>query len=167
VALSFFILNGIGKPNYSVMSSTFGVFLNLFASIVLVIKIGFFGVVLGTSISMIFASGYFILMFHRTMNISVIKTTETVLLKPLSASIITFLIVHLLLSRVATMGWFVLIGMGGLYFIICLLFLFIFRYFDDFDRYLLSKYSFNVLFKNKRAMNESDLDLSRNNKDWI
>ena len=143
----FFILNGIGKPQYGMKSSILAAVLNLTLSIVLVTRIGYFGVVIGTTTSMIIAAGYFISMFHQIMNVSLWKTFLRIFLKPFVASIIPFGIIYFFINQIAQVGWFSLIFLGALYLTLFILMILIVRYLDDFDKSLIKKYSVIWLFK--------------------
>jgi O-antigen/teichoic acid export membrane protein len=143
----FFILNGIGKPQYGMRSSILAAILNLALSILLVIKIGYFGVVIGTLTAMIIAASYFISMFHQVMNIPFWKTSLKIFPKPLIACFISFSIIHVLIKRIGQIGWFGLIGAGFSYLVLFSLIILVMNYLDDFDKSLINKYSPARLFK--------------------
>ena len=70
--------------------------LNLSLSIILIIKIGFIGVVLGTSISLIFASFIFIRMFHNCFSTIPLKSFYRLFYKPSIACALPVLIILLI-----------------------------------------------------------------------
>lgn len=147
----FFILNGIGKPQYGMRSSILAALFNLVLSIVLVIKIGYFGVVIGTTIAMVIAAGYFIIMAHRVINIPFWETFSKIFLKPLIACGASSLTIYILVKQVEQIGWFSLIGAGIFYLILFGALILMVDYLDDFDKSLVNKYSPVPLFRIKRA----------------
>ncbi len=82
---------GLGKPDYVMKSSIIATLLNLVLSILLIVKIGYFGAALGTSIAMTIAAGYFILTLHRTLGIANFFFFQRVLFSPIGASAIALL----------------------------------------------------------------------------
>jgi O-antigen/teichoic acid export membrane protein len=142
----FTILNGIGLPKYGMMSSTLAAGLNLVLSLLLLLMIGYFGVVAGTAVSMTVGSAYFILKFHQVMDIPVRGTAEQVLLKPLAACALSCGAVYFLMPRFERIGWKGLIGLGLLYSLIAAVTLLLARCFDDFDKKLMTE----CLLKAKR-----------------
>ena len=146
----FFILNGIGKPQYAMKTSILAILLNLFLSILLVIKIGYFGVVIGTLTAMIITAGYFVTITHRVMDIPFWKICSKIFLKPLIASCISCSVIHVLIKQMDRIGWFGLIATGFLYFALFILIILITNYLDEFDKSLVNKYSPIRLFKVKQ-----------------
>ena len=132
-------------------SSILATFLNLVLSILLVIKIGYCGVVVGTALAMIIAASYFILMFHRVMNIPFWATSLKIFLKPFAACCIPFLISYILAGQIERFGWFSLIGTGLLYFVLFAWIILVVNYLDEFDKSLVNKYSSIRLFKIKKT----------------
>ncbi|MBT9151597.1 MAG: hypothetical protein DDT40_01793 [candidate division WS2 bacterium] len=143
----FSILSGIGKPQYGMRSSILAALLNLVLSVLLVIKIGYFGVVIGTAVSMIIAAIYFISMFHRVMNLSIWEMARKMLLKPSVACGIPFIVIYTIIGQIEQIGWFSLIGFGLLYLVTFALIILVVNYLDDFDKTLVNKYSPARLFK--------------------
>lgn len=78
---------GIGKPEMQVKAGLFQLILNITLSIILVIKIGFIGVVIATLLSLSLGSLWFIKLFHRHMGYSTREFAQKVLVSPLVASI--------------------------------------------------------------------------------
>jgi len=65
VSMGRLIARGMGIPKYEMRSSVFMAVLNISLSAILIIKLGFIGALLGTTISGILGSIYFIYSFHR------------------------------------------------------------------------------------------------------
>ena len=147
----FTILNGIGKPGYGMKSSIIAAILNFILSILLVIKIGYYGVVIGTAISMIIASIYFIAMFHQVMNISIWEMVKKELYKPFLACSVAFVVFYFIIKHIEQIGWVGLAGVGFLYLVLSGLIILAMNYFDDFDKTLVNKYSHIKIFKMKEV----------------
>lgn len=143
----FTILNGIGKPNYGVKSSLLASILNLIISITLIIKLGFFGAVYGTALSIIIAATYFILVFHKVMQISLFETIYNITLKPCMASVLSYILTFVVLKQLSTIGWLDLAGLAVVFLTIFTTIIMVLRYFDDFDKDLISKYTHGVISK--------------------
>ena len=135
----FFILNGMGKPQYGMRSSILATVMNLFLGIVLVMAIGYYGVVIGTTLSMITAAIYFIAMYHRVMEVPLWDMTKIVFLKPFLSGGLVLLVMVLPIQQIHSFSWLIFIG---LLILIMTLFgaLIVFsRYLDSFDRSMLSR----------------------------
>lgn len=143
----FFILNGVGKPQYGMRSSILAAILNLVLSTLLVIKIGYFGVVVGTVISMIIAAGYFITMFHSVMNISLLNLWFRLLSKPLIACGIATLPLYCLKEIYPINNWANLVGIGALYTGVFLAILLVMKCLDSYDRNLIGRYLSAPIFR--------------------
>lgn len=145
------ILRGIGKPQYEMRSKVITIVLNLSLSVLLILKYGIWGAVIGTTVSMIIGSTYFFYLYHFHMAAPFLDLFKKGICKPLLASLISGFAVFSLNkffhydSRL-TAGIFLLLDMllfGGSYFI----FLFILRFFEneekifakEFKRHLLNK----------------------------
>jgi len=64
------IVQGIGKPEYHMRLSLAHLVLNLFLSIVLIVKFGFIGVLIGTSLSYFLTGAYFIYSVNKLLKVS-------------------------------------------------------------------------------------------------
>jgi O-antigen/teichoic acid export membrane protein len=128
----FLIFAGSGYMRPGVQSAILGIVLNVFLSLGLIYKFGFGGAVLGTSTSLILASGYFIALFHRRTGYSVSRVLQESYLKPMFCSVL--ILAALLAMHPARKDfWFGLVGMGvvfgGLYSTAILLS----RFLDEYD----------------------------------
>lgn len=79
-------LMGMGRPKHQMTLSLFHFFLSVSLSLVLVIKIGFVGVLIGTSLSYFITGGYFIHMVNKLLGVASVDMTR-LLLRPLLACI--------------------------------------------------------------------------------
>lgn len=128
----FLIFAGKGNMRPGIQSAVLGVVLNVILSLVLIYKFGFAGAVVGTSVSLISASAYFVFLFHRITGYSFLRVLRESYLKPIACSI-------LCLSMILTVGsaknssWFglaeIAIIFAGLYCITILLS----RFLDEYD----------------------------------
>jgi len=84
----FLTLVGAGKPRYGVYSSLLGIALNIILSLTFIIWLGYTGAVWGTSLSLVLASVYFIIVFHKVQNISWQEATGRALISPALACLI-------------------------------------------------------------------------------
>jgi len=132
-----YILNGIGKPQYAMKVVIWQSILNLILSILLAIKIGYFGVVLGTTASIIIGVIYFIPLVHRVIDVPLGETFFKIFFKPLISCSITFLIFFILIGQLKYIGWFNLVGIGLLYLMLFSLIILTIGYLDDFDKALI------------------------------
>ena len=136
----FCILNGIGKPQYAMRSSTFAALLNVILSIILVIKIGYFGAVFGTASAMTIAAVYFIFMFHQVSKISFWNFALKILLKPILAGFLSFLLMSIIIKNISHFNWLALIVSTLLYLGLFTLLIFLIQYIDDYDKLLIKRY---------------------------
>lgn len=63
------ILAGVAKPRYAAYTSLLGIVLNIIMSPLLILRLGYKGAVMGTSLSLITASCVFIAIFHRIQHL--------------------------------------------------------------------------------------------------
>lgn len=150
VSLGRLIARGIGIPQYEMRSSLLIAVLNVVLSTVLIIKIGFVGALIGTSLSAIIGSIYFIFLFHGHIKESFLHLARNIYLHPLSACItggfglwgLNHLFLRLnFLSLPATRieSFSVLIVRGVTFWGIYLFFLFKSGYIDRYDREVFSE----------------------------
>jgi O-antigen/teichoic acid export membrane protein len=95
----FFILAGKGDMKPGIQSAMLGIIANVILSLGLIYRFGFAGAVLGTSASMIIASVYFMVRFHRRTHYSGLRVLREGYLKPICCSL------TVMLAIVATRLW--------------------------------------------------------------
>lgn len=148
VSMGRLIARGMGIPKYEMRSSVFMAVLNIALSALLIIKIGFIGALLGTTISGFLGSIYFIYSFHRFTKESLLHMVRKIYVSPFifcilstAASIsINFLLKDILLtspsSRIEALYYLLINGIVflGVY----ILFLYKSSYIDKYDREILS-----------------------------
>ena len=135
----FFILNGMGKPQYGMRSSILATGMNLFLGIVLVMGIGYYGVVIGTTLSMITAALYFIVMYHRVMDVPLWHTGRKIFLKPFLSGGLVLLVMVLPIQQIHAFSWLIFVGLLTLIITLFGAMIFLSRYLDSFDRSMLSR----------------------------
>lgn len=77
---------GMGKPEFQMKAGLLQLILNIILSIILVIVIGFVGVVIATLISLSLSSIWFMEMFHKHLNYSLLKFARKIFISPLIVS---------------------------------------------------------------------------------
>ncbi|MFZ5800398.1 MAG: flippase [Candidatus Omnitrophota bacterium] len=143
----FCILNGIGKPEYGMKSSTLAALLNVILSVILVIKIGYFGVVYGTVSAMLIAAIYFIFMFHRASKIPFWDFAAKIFLKPVLAGGLSVLILSIFMNDKLLSNWIGLLAFGAIYLVLFVGLIWLMRYIDAYDRLLINRYAQLKIFK--------------------
>jgi len=98
------IVRGIGILKYEMWTCSFIALANLVLSLVLIVKIGFIGALVGTSSSMIMGYSFYLYVFNRYMKESFMKFLRTIFLKPVTAAImgsaVILLVQHLVLDNI-------------------------------------------------------------------
>ena len=150
IGYSFVLVNGIGKliargmgvPQFEMISALIILGLNILLSITLIILFGFVGTLIGTSVSAIVGSMFFLNRFHKHIKRSIISFLRGVYLKPIFACIFAFfasltvdLLFHFLgFSPSGRVGYLVYLGTKGFVFSgIYLLCILVVRYMDEYD----------------------------------
>jgi len=140
---AFFILSGIGKPRYGMRASILSALSNLLFSIGLFFLIGYYGIPLGTAISMCIGSIYLVGMLNKLLRISFKELYLRLYVKPFLAFIGAFSGGYILMKFIIllTPTWFKLITIALIYMVIYLIIIFKINYLDAFDKNLIFRYS--------------------------
>jgi len=85
----YIILLGIGKPQLSALIVITAGGLNALISILLAIRIGYYGVLIGISSSLIFSSILAVFLFHKTMGFSFVKYLKNISLRAIGIGFIS------------------------------------------------------------------------------
>jgi O-antigen/teichoic acid export membrane protein len=128
----FLILAGRGDMRPGIQSATLGIVLNIFLSLGLIYKFGFAGAVLGTSVSLIVASAYFMSVFHRRTGYVVSRVLREGYLKPILCSVLV-LVALLAIHPTKNLSWFGLAGMGVIFGVLYVLAILLSHFFDKYD----------------------------------
>lgn len=128
----FLILAGRGNLRPGMQSAMLGLTLNVVLSFGLIYRFGFAGAVLGTAISLVTASTYFLYLFHLDTKYSVARLFREAYLKPMIISIV-LAVVLVVVVRTRVPSWTELVALGigfGVLYVATLLFS---RFFDGYD----------------------------------
>jgi O-antigen/teichoic acid export membrane protein len=139
------IAKGIGRPEYETQYTLLLLVLQTVLGITLIIKLGFFGILLATPTSLLLSSCYFMIIFHRYLRLPLRQFLYNVYLKPMGACFLASLAVLILdhtlarfypaQGRLAALS---ILGLEGLLFLVIYLgLLWQGRYLDEYDRRLL------------------------------
>jgi len=138
------IATGVAKTEFEMKFAIFLAILNLFLSLILIIKIGFIGAVIGTTFSLTVASFYYMKIFHKYLD-SPLSRFTWLFYKPIIACIIPSLIMFILNYRIwsirADSGRLVnlialglnMLLFGGMY----IAFILLNKYLDEYDKELI------------------------------
>jgi len=135
-----YILNGVGKPQYAMYSALIAIPVNLALSIWLVIKIGYYGVVIGTAVSLFVSAIYFLFVMHYLMKLSYFEWFKKIFVKPLSFSFMLFLCMQFVIRNVDMYRWSSFVSAACLFVIVFSLLVWYFNYFDTYDMELFKRY---------------------------
>jgi O-antigen/teichoic acid export membrane protein len=128
----FFIFAGRGNLKPGLQSALVGIALNIILSLGLIYQFGFAGAIFGTAISLVFASSYFLYLFHRDTKYSISKLILDAYLKPVGISVPLAAALFLLVRRKSP-AWYGLAILGiafGVMYLTAMLFC---RFFDRYD----------------------------------
>jgi O-antigen/teichoic acid export membrane protein len=128
----FLIFAGRGHMAPGIRSALFGLIMNVFLSLALIYRFGFAGAVVGTSVSVILASGYFVLTFHRETGYQMARVLREGYLKPTLCSVLT-LVLLLLVCPVKNLGWAGIVGFGCIFLAFYVLEILCSQFFDAYD----------------------------------
>jgi O-antigen/teichoic acid export membrane protein len=128
----FLILAGKGDMAPGIQSAILGVVINFFLSLVLIYKFGFAGAVVGTSVSLTVASGYFIFLFHRRTHYSITRVLRESYLKPACSSVLVLALI-LAVRPMRNASWTGLAAMGVVFGVFYSIAVLLSRFFDGYD----------------------------------
>ena len=151
IGYSFFLINGVsrlmargmGVPQFEMVSALIILGLNIVLSIVFIILFGFVGALIGTSMSSVVGSMFFMSRFHRHIKRPIIYFINDVYLKPFFAcaiAVLVFLTSCFLLSLFGFQpstrtGYFLFLSLNGVLFAgTYLLCIFSLKYLDEYDK---------------------------------
>jgi O-antigen/teichoic acid export membrane protein len=138
-ASGYFMLNGIGQPQYGMKSSIAAALLNFSLSTILMLYMGYFGVVTGTAISMVCAAIYFIMMVHKVIRRPIGSFWFHLLAKPLAAAVLSGVLFHYI-QPYLLMTWFSLSALAVSYLTLFGLATWMSGYFDPYDKQLFERH---------------------------
>jgi O-antigen/teichoic acid export membrane protein len=128
----FLIFAGLGNLTPGIRSAVVGIVLNVLLSSVLIYRLGFAGAVIGTSISVIVATVYFLYLFHAQTGHPVKRLLRESIIRPVLCSVGVLGMLRLFQPFVSS-SWLGLIAQGltfGIVYVIAMVFS---RFFDRYD----------------------------------
>lgn len=129
-----FILNGMNRPDVAMRSALFAGITNLLLCFVLVKTVGYFGLIIGITVSLVTSAAYFISMLHQVLPNIEWSMYKTVFFKPLVFSIPAALSLYYL-DYYWSLANFTALTMTSLFYITLIVLLFLkSSYLDDFER---------------------------------
>ncbi len=151
IGYSFVLVNGIGRlmargmgvPQFEMISALIMLGLNILLSVTLIILFGFTGALIGTSMSAVIGSLYFMNRFHKHIKRTITSFIKGVYLKPVFACITALFasfVVDLLFSYFGfspsgRIGYLVYLGIKGVVFSgVYMLCIITFKYLDEYDK---------------------------------
>ncbi|MCP4252710.1 MAG: oligosaccharide flippase family protein [Candidatus Scalindua sp.] len=155
IGYSFVLVNSIGRlmargmgvPQFEMVSALIILGMNILLSVVLIIIFGFIGALIGSSVSAVIGSLYFMNRFHKHIKRTVTSFSRDVYLKPIIACVFAFfplLVISLLFNSLnffpsGRIGFLVYLCLKGSVFSgAYLLCIFVVKYFDGYDMNVLS-----------------------------
>jgi O-antigen/teichoic acid export membrane protein len=125
-APAYHSLIGIGKPKLGIQFGLLNLILNALVTVILSMKYGFFGAVIGQTIALSVASCYFLIQFHRQQRLPLFKTHWDTFGKPcLFLVIVSIPILQIYRLTAQTFHWNNIVGLIGAYSMYTLLFVLI------------------------------------------
>ncbi|OPZ92837.1 MAG: Polysaccharide biosynthesis protein [candidate division TA06 bacterium ADurb.Bin417] len=117
-SISSAIAVGIGHPEFQMLAGGGQAILNLILSLILVLRIGFPGVVLATLVSISLSNTYFMVKFYRFLGTSLVSALRECVWKPMAVAVCLAVPLAILnrlprlqeLSRPAALAWLALEG---------------------------------------------------------
>jgi O-antigen/teichoic acid export membrane protein len=128
----FLIFAGKGDMKPGIQSAMLGIAINVVLSLGLIYKFGFAGAVLGTTVSLMIASGYFLSVFHRRTGYSVSRVLQESYLKPICCSALVLAVI-LTIDPTRNASWLGLAGRGVVFGICYFIAILVSRFFDEYD----------------------------------
>jgi O-antigen/teichoic acid export membrane protein len=151
IGYSFVLVNSIGRlmargmgvPQFEMVSALIILGLNISLSITLIVLFGFIGALIGSSVSAVIGSLYFMIRFHKHIKRSILSFVKDIYFKPLAACVIAvltsftidFLFYFLAFSPSGRAGYFIYLSLKGIIFSgTYLLFIITVKYLNEYDR---------------------------------
>ncbi|MGA7506186.1 MAG: oligosaccharide flippase family protein [Candidatus Sulfotelmatobacter sp.] len=136
----FLILAGKGDLSPGIQSAALGIGVNLLLSLGLIYRFGFAGAVVGTSVSLIAGSAFFMALFHHRSGYPVMRVLREGYLKPTLCSI-PLVAVLLAVWPASRLSWLGLLGIGVCFGILYAVVVLLSRFFDEYDWVKIEKFA--------------------------
>lgn len=128
----FLIFAGSGNLKPGIKSAMFGLIVNVVLSLGLIYRFGFPGAVVGTCVSVILASGYFVWMFHAHTGYPLWQVVRECYLKPVICSI-SVISVLMAIRPMNGLSWLGLAGTASAFGLCYAAAILLSDFFDDYD----------------------------------
>lgn len=135
----FLIFAGRGYLKPGVESAVLGIIINVALSLGLIYRYGFAGAVVGTSVSLLAASTYFVYVFHRHTKYSLKRLAKESYFKPSLISVIVLAGI-LTVRPTGNLSWFGLVAVGVSFGILYSVLILLSRFFDEYDWHRLEQF---------------------------
>lgn len=132
-----FLLNGMNRPDVAMRSALFAGITNVVLCLVLVKTVGYFGLIIGITISLIASAGYFLSMLHHVLPNIEWSMYKKVIFKPLVLSLPVALSLYCLDLYWSLAGFVPLAISSLVYGAVIIMMLLKSSYLDDFERKIL------------------------------
>jgi len=132
-----FVLNGINKPHIGMFTSIFGAAVNIVACLLLVGRMGYFGVIAGIVLALTLSALLFFGLLHKHLPGIHLSYYRGIIVPPLLLSFIPGVLILLLENRYHWAGYPYLVVASAAFAIVVAAGLALSDYFDDFDKSLL------------------------------
>lgn len=128
----FLIFAGSGNMRPGIQSALLGLSVNVVLSLALIYKFGFPGAVIGTSVSLILASTYFMSLFHRRTGYPMLRVLRESYLKPILCSVLVLSTITAIYPT-KLLSWLGLAAMGVIFGVLYTAAILLSHFFDDYD----------------------------------
>lgn len=132
-----FVLNGINKPHIGMVASVFGAAINITACLLLVDRMGYYGVIVGIVLALTLSALLFFGLLHRHLPDVHLSYYRGIIVPPLLLSAIPGVLFLLLEDHYRWDGYPLLVFASAAIATVVVAGLVLFDYFDDFDKSLL------------------------------
>ncbi len=138
---------GIGRPEIQMKAAILEMILNVSLSIILIIKIGFLGVVIAVLVSLSLSSIWFVYMFHRHLNYPIRAFFRKTVTRPLVTCLVLGVAIgmlnHFVVNRYLTDRWTTLCAFALESLVFSAIYVFVIirpGFLDEYDRGLLARH---------------------------
>jgi O-antigen/teichoic acid export membrane protein len=128
----FLILAGKGDMKPGIQSAMLGVVINVILSLGLIYKFGFAGAVVGTSVSLVIASVYFMYLFHGRTGYPVSRLLRESYVKPICCSVLVLAVI-LTIRPTSSISWTGLVGISLVFGVFYSVTILLSHFLDEYD----------------------------------
>lgn len=133
------IFIGMEMPHYVMIAALLAIATSLLLNILLVVTVGYLGVVIGTFTSFVIGSSYLFVKFYPALKLSVTEIAKRIIFKVSFACALALLCTYYAARQQHLTSWLSLSIQVGAFFLFFTLFILLLRYFDAYDKELFYK----------------------------